>query len=111
LTSFANEDSSYEGLLIKDYAEYIDNLHNLSTKWGESIKVDKKLGELLEELRLDDVCQKSIFSSLCMKLENKLKENCKHVDKFEDIIKDETKDTIYYTRYDMMHGEGLFMKL
>ena len=108
LTSFVPNDNSYEGLLIKDYAEYIKNLHNLSTKWGGRIKVNKELGDWLEELRLDDVYQKSLFSSLCMELENKLNGNCKHVDKFEDIINDVGSDVKFYTRYDMMHGEGLF---
>ena len=108
LTSFVPNDNSYGGLLIKDYAEYIKNLHNLSTKWGGRIKVNKELGDWLEELRLDDVCQKSLFSSLCMELENNLNGNCKHIDKFEDIIIDDRSDVKFYTRYDMMHGEGLF---
>lgn len=108
LTSFVSDDDSYEGLLIKDYAKYIKNIHNLSTKWLECIKVDKALGELLEELRLDDVYQKSTFSSLCMKLEQKIETSYMHVDKFEDIINNNNNGVKYYTRYDMMHGEGLF---
>ena len=66
---------------------------------------------MLKELRLNDVYQKATCSFLCKKLERKLSDNkidFSHIDKFEEIFKEQYKSKKVFTRYDMSHGDGLF---
>lgn len=65
------DDSSLTSLMIKDYCNFIGQLHNLAQIWSKEEKLFKD-DSIAKNLRMDDIRQKIIFSKSANIIQEKL---------------------------------------
>ena len=69
----------YAQFLLKDYIEFIKTLHQLQSEWRipEKYKAAFTMDDETKELRIDDLCQKIIYSKILNQIIDKLDyKNC-----------------------------------